>query len=176
MTDNYLFKFYINKDYDLCQQQLKVLLNEECLINIIKGFRIPSAIPRHLINEVYIPIKYDDDLHWVLAVIVLKERCILVYDSISRRIRSGPLSKIQKLDKIFLTYPDISGFLDQKIHTDWSMIEAYRDKMDNPFDVLYVKGIAQQSSGSLDYNLFITAYAEYLSDRLQVPNDGLDAR
>ncbi|PHT69840.1 hypothetical protein T459_24944 [Capsicum annuum] len=84
----------------------------------------------------------------------------------SRRRHSGTSSKIQKLDKILPTYLDMSGFLDQKVRTDWSTIEAYRDKMDNPFDVQYVDGIAQQTTGSLDCGSFVTAYAEYLSDGL----------
>ncbi|PHT83081.1 hypothetical protein T459_11524 [Capsicum annuum] len=46
--------------------------------------------------------------------------------------------------------------------------------MGNPFDVEYVEGIAQQIIGSLDCGLFVAAYTEYLSDGLQVPNDGLD--
>ncbi|PHT66631.1 hypothetical protein T459_31056 [Capsicum annuum] len=91
------------------------------------------------------------------------------------RRHSGSLSEIQKLAKILLTYLDMSGFLDQKVHTDWSTIEAYRDKMANPFDVQYVDGISQQTIGSLNYGPFVFAYAEYLSDGLQVPNDGLDA-
>ncbi|PHT31733.1 hypothetical protein CQW23_28070 [Capsicum baccatum] len=69
----------------------------------------------------------------------------------------------------------MSGFLDQKVCTDWSTIEAYQDKMGNLFDVQYVEGIAQQTIGSLDCGLFVSTYAEYLSDGLQVPNDGLGA-
>ncbi|PHT75653.1 hypothetical protein T459_19175 [Capsicum annuum] len=69
----------------------------------------------------------------------------------------------------------MGGFLDQKVCTDWSTIEAYQNKMANPFDVKYVDGIIQQTIGSLDCGPFVTAYAEYLSDGLQVPNDGLDA-
>ncbi|PHT55108.1 hypothetical protein CQW23_03594 [Capsicum baccatum] len=69
----------------------------------------------------------------------------------------------------------MSGFLDQKVHTNWSMIEAYQDKMGNPFEVQYVEGIVQQTIGNLDCGPFIAAYAEYLRDGLQVPNDGLDA-
>ncbi|PHT41268.1 hypothetical protein CQW23_20122 [Capsicum baccatum] len=88
---------------------------------------------------------------------------------------SRPSSEIQKLAKILPTYLDISGFLDQKIRTDWSTIEAYRDKMANPFDVQYVDGIAQQTIGNLDCGPFVATYAEYLSDGLQVPNDRLDA-
>ncbi|PHU20830.1 hypothetical protein BC332_11981 [Capsicum chinense] len=158
-----------------CQQQLEVFRNEECLINIIKGFSIPAGLPWHLVDEMYIPINCGDEFHWVLAVVVLKERGIRVYDSMSRRRRSGPSSEIQKLAKILSTYLDMSGFLDQKVRTDWSTIEAYRDKMANPFDVQYVDGISQQTISSLDCDPFVAAYAEYLSDGLQVPNDGLDA-
>ncbi|PHT93742.1 hypothetical protein T459_01624 [Capsicum annuum] len=69
----------------------------------------------------------------------------------------------------------MSGFLDQKVRTDWSTIELCRDKMANPFDVQYVDRIAQQTIGSLDCGSFVATYAEYLSDGLQVQNDGLDA-
>ncbi|PHU19978.1 hypothetical protein BC332_11129 [Capsicum chinense] len=47
--------------------------------------------------------------------------------------------------------------------------------MGNPFDV-HVNGIAQKIIDILGCGLFVVAYAEYLSDGLQVPNDGLDAR
>ncbi|PHT43370.1 hypothetical protein CQW23_17395 [Capsicum baccatum] len=59
-----------------CQQQPKVSRNEECLINIIKDFRILDSLPWNLVNEVYIPINCDDEFHWVLAIVVLKERHI----------------------------------------------------------------------------------------------------
>ncbi|PHT99941.1 hypothetical protein BC332_29729 [Capsicum chinense] len=147
----------------------------ECLINIIKGFSIPVVLLWHLVDEVYIPINCGDEFHWVLVVVVLKERRIQVYDSMSRRRCFGPSSEIQKLAKILPTYLDMSGFLDQKIRTDWSTIEAYRDKMANPFDVQHVDGISQQTIGILDCSPFVAAYAEYLSNKLQSPNDGLDA-
>ncbi|PHT94504.1 hypothetical protein T459_02386 [Capsicum annuum] len=111
----------------------------------------------------------------VLAVVILKKRCTRVYNSISRRRRFAPSSKMQKLAKILPTYLDMSGFLDLKVYTDWSTIEAYRDKMGNLYDVEYVEGIAQQPIGSLDCGLFVAAYTEYFSDGLQVPNDELDA-
>ncbi|PHT89970.1 hypothetical protein T459_05083 [Capsicum annuum] len=175
-TGNCLYKVYINNAYDkYCQQQLEVFRNEGCLINIIKDFSILAGLPWHLVDEVYIPINCGDEFHWVLAVVVLKERRIRVYDSMLRRRRSGPSSEIQKLAKILPTYLDMSDFLDQKIRTNWSTIEAYQEKMTNPFDVQYVDGIAQQTIGSLDCGPFVTAYAEYLTDGLQVPNDGLDA-
>ncbi|PHU27320.1 hypothetical protein BC332_05652 [Capsicum chinense] len=122
-----------------CQQQPEVSRNEECLINIIKGFSIPAGLPWHLVDEVYIPINCGDEFHWVLVVVVLKERCIRVYDSILRRRRFGPSSEIQKLIKVLPTYLDMSVFLDQK-----------------------------------ELQSFVAVYAEYLSDELQVPNDGLD--
>ncbi|KAF3678355.1 putative protein EIN4-like [Capsicum annuum] len=136
---------------------------------------IPTGLPWHLVDEVYISINYSNEFHWVSIVIVLKERRIRVYDSMSQRRRSGSSSEIQKMAKILPTYLDMSGFLDQKVRTNWSTIEAYRDKMANTFDVQYINRIAQQIIGSLDCGLFVVAYTEYLSDGLQVPNDGLDA-
>ncbi|PHT52841.1 hypothetical protein CQW23_07303 [Capsicum baccatum] len=135
-----------------------------------------TSIMPTIVDEMYIPINYGDEFHWVLAVIVLNERCIRDYDSMLQRRRFGSSSEIQKLAKILPSYHDMNGFLDQKVRTDWLTIEAYRDKMANPFDVQYIDGIAQQTIGSLDCGPFVAAYAEYLSDGLQVPNDGLDAR
>ncbi|PHT81525.1 hypothetical protein T459_14540 [Capsicum annuum] len=157
------------------QQQPEVSQNEECLINIIKGFSIPADLPWYLVDGVYIPINYGDEFHWVLAIVILKERRIRIYDSMSQRRRSGPSSKIQKLAKILPTNLDISDFLDQKVHTGWSTIEIYRNKMGNPFDVQYIEGIAKKIIGSLDCGVFVDAYAKYLSDGLQVPNGELDA-
>ncbi|PHT53011.1 hypothetical protein CQW23_07473 [Capsicum baccatum] len=108
-----------------------------------------SGLPWHLVDEVYIPINYGNEFHWVLAVVVLKERRIRVYDLMSRRRHSEPSSEIQKLSKTLPTYPDMSGFLDQMVRTDWSTIEAYKDKMGNPFDVQYIEGIDQQTICSL---------------------------
>ncbi|PHU13352.1 hypothetical protein BC332_14557 [Capsicum chinense] len=155
--------FYLMSQPQTCwnDEQPKFSQNEECLINIIKGFSIPAGLPWHLIDEVYIPINCGDESHWVLAVVILKERRIRVYDSMSRRRRSGPSSEIQKLAKILPTYLDISVFLDQKVRIDWSTIEAYRDKMANLFDVQYVNGIAQQTIGSLDCGPFVATYAEF---------------
>ncbi|KAF3650538.1 hypothetical protein FXO38_17107 [Capsicum annuum] len=119
------------------------------LNQIIKGFSIPAGLPWNLVDEVYIPKNYGDEFHWVLVVVILKERNIQVYDLMLQRRHYGPSSEIQKLTKILLTYLDMSGFLDQKVHNDWSMIEAYRDKIGNPFDVEYVEGIAQYPIGSL---------------------------
>ncbi|PHT67244.1 hypothetical protein T459_26731 [Capsicum annuum] len=168
-----LLKHHAGRYY---QQQPKVSQNEERLINIIKDLRIPTGLPWHLVDEVYIPINCGDEFHWVLVVVVLKERRILVYDLMSRRRHLGLSSEIQKMAKILPTYLDMSGFLNQKVRTDWSTIKAYQDKMANPFDVQYVDGIAQQTIGSLDCGPFVVAYAEYLTDGLQLPNDGLDAR
>ncbi|PHT35315.1 hypothetical protein CQW23_27115 [Capsicum baccatum] len=127
------------------------------------------------VDEVYIPINCGDEFHWVLVVVVLKVRPIRVYDSMSQRRHFGPLSEIQKLTKLLPTYLDMSDFLDKKIHNGWSTIEAYRDKMGNFFDVQYVEGIVQQTIGNLDCGPFVAAYAEYLSDELQIPNDELYA-
>ncbi|PHU09504.1 hypothetical protein BC332_21364 [Capsicum chinense] len=125
-----------------------------------EGFNISDEAPKKLIQLI------NDYLEWIVDGI-LKHYAI--------RRHFGPSSEIQKLAKILPTYLDMDGFLDQKVRTDLSTIEVYQDKMANLFDVQYVDRIAQQPIGSLDCGPFFAAYAEFLSDGLQVPNDGLDA-
>ncbi|PHT48542.1 hypothetical protein CQW23_12750 [Capsicum baccatum] len=161
---------------DEAPKKLTQLINgySEWIVDGLLKHHADSWLPWHLVDELYIPINCGDEFHWALAVVILKQRRIRVYDSMSQRRRFRPSSEIQELAKLLPTYLDMSGFLDQKVRSDWSTIEAYRDKMNIPFDVQYVEVIAQKTIGSLDCNLFVAAYVEYLSDGLQVPNDGLD--
>ncbi|KAF3619173.1 hypothetical protein FXO38_33048 [Capsicum annuum] len=125
---------------------MKVASVERSIFEIMQGLCIPAGIPWHLIDEVYVPINCKELFHWVLAVIVLKERCIRVYDSM-------------------------------KGHRDWSLLDIYKEKSDqHAFDVHIVDEIVQQSSGTLDCRLFVAAYAEFLSDRHQIPSSEFDPK
>ncbi|KAF3684392.1 hypothetical protein FXO37_01347 [Capsicum annuum] len=63
-------------------------------------------------------------------------------------------------------------------------LEAYIDKMskvagdlnETPFDAEYVEDISQQASESLNCGVFLTAYAEFFSDQIQIPPSNLDAK
>ncbi|KAF3661553.1 hypothetical protein FXO37_12891 [Capsicum annuum] len=120
-----------------------------------EGFNISNEAPKKLTQLI------NDYSEWII-------------DGLLKHHARRPSSEIQKLAKILPTYLDMSSFLDQKVRTDWSTIEAYRDKMANLFDVQYIDGIFQQTIGK-DCGPFVAAYVEYLSDGLQVPNDELDA-
>ncbi|KAF3630336.1 hypothetical protein FXO38_27227 [Capsicum annuum] len=122
-----------------------------------EGFNISDEAPKKLTKLI------NDYSEWIV-------------DGLLKHHVGRPSSEIQKLFKILSTYLDMSGFSDKMIHTDWSTIEAYWDKIGNPFDIQYVKGISQQTIGSLNCGLFVAAYAEYLIEGLRVPNDGLDVR
>ncbi|KAG5591100.1 hypothetical protein H5410_041614 [Solanum commersonii] len=68
-TTDCFFKIYIEK--------ANVVHYEKNIVNIIKGyFSITAGLPWHMTDEVYIPVNCNDEFHWVLTVIVLKERCI----------------------------------------------------------------------------------------------------
>ncbi|PHT59485.1 hypothetical protein CQW23_01848 [Capsicum baccatum] len=94
--------------------------------------------------------------------------------SIEKRKFATPLSFSCTLDQCTRTTGERHEL--KKVRTDWSLIKAYRDKMGNLFDVEYAERISQQLFDSLDCGIFVVAYAEYLSDGLQVSNDGLDVR
>ncbi|PHT94344.1 hypothetical protein T459_02226 [Capsicum annuum] len=86
--------------------------------DLLKHFSTLAGLPWHLVDEVYIPINCGDEFHRVLAVVILKERHIRVYDSIWGRRCSASLSEKQKMAKILPIYLDMSGFFDQKYLSD----------------------------------------------------------
>ncbi|PHT98187.1 hypothetical protein BC332_32859 [Capsicum chinense] len=122
-----------------------VASNEGALINIIKGFNIPAVLPWHLVDEVYVPVNCDGNFHWVLAVISLKKRCIRVYDSMLSSQPREPSHEIKRLSVMLPTYISYSGLLENTEKTVW------------------------------DCGIFVAAYAEFLSDQMQIPSSNLDA-
>ncbi|PHU00992.1 hypothetical protein BC332_30779 [Capsicum chinense] len=72
--------------------------------------------------------------------------------------------------------------VDEIERTDWSTLEAYKGKLaqqiglfnEIPFDVDYVQNIPHQVSNSLDCGVFVSAYAEILSEGQQVHSCGFD--
>ncbi|KAH0666441.1 hypothetical protein KY285_027647 [Solanum tuberosum] len=70
-----------------------------------------------------------------------------------------------------------SGFFDKTGRTDWTSMEAYKDKEtgdllgpQQSFEVEYAQGIMQQQSNSLDCGMYVVAFAEYLSDEINIPS------
>ncbi|KAF3675116.1 hypothetical protein FXO38_04889 [Capsicum annuum] len=97
--------------------------------------------------------------------------------------KKEPLIEIQKLAVILPTYLSDNGFYDKTERTDWPSLKAYKGKINQqtglinkiPFDVDYVQNIPQQAYDSLDCGVFVCAYAEILSEGLQVHSCGFDA-
>ncbi|XP_016571132.2 uncharacterized protein LOC107869067 [Capsicum annuum] len=157
--------------------------NEIATTNIINRFCIPADLPWHLGVEVYVPINCGKEHHWVLAVIVLKERTIRVYDSLSSKKKSEPPTEIRKLAPMLPTYLLDSGVFEKTERIDWSTLKAYEGKLGlqtgkishNSFEVEYVQNIPQQASDSLNCGVFVSAYAEILSEGQEVQSCEFEA-
>ncbi|KAF3674360.1 hypothetical protein FXO38_05263 [Capsicum annuum] len=146
--------------------------NKNAVNNIIKEFSIPAGFAWHLVDEVYVPMNCNQNFHWVLAVIALKDRRIRIYDSLSNLKNMDSSSEIQKLAVMLPTS-----------RTDWSNLDAYRRKVSdtahllntNLFEVEYVQNITQQDCNSLDCEIFVAGYAEYISEGMSVPSVDFEA-
>ncbi|KAH0739651.1 hypothetical protein KY290_038356 [Solanum tuberosum] len=191
-TVNCLFKSYIDIVYkryhcspaddtfstqEHIDRGVMVSAYERSITDIISGFSIPAALPWHLVDEVYIPVNCGEDFHWVLAVVVLKERLIRVYDSSMVSRKKVYAKEIKKLSIMLPNYLHDSGFFDKTGRTDWASMEAYKDKEtgellgpQHSFEVEYVQDIMQQQSDSLDCGMYVAAFAEYLSDEISIPS------
>uniref|UniRef100_M1D9V7 Ulp1 protease family, C-terminal catalytic domain containing protein n=1 Tax=Solanum tuberosum TaxID=4113 RepID=M1D9V7_SOLTU len=144
--------------------------NEYKTVGTIKGFGIPVGLSWHLTDEVYVPVNCNGECHWILAVIVLKEQCIKVYDSMSSSRTNRKLcAEIQKLSTMLPKFLESSRFFEQKDRTNWSVLESYQGKnKSHPFEVIHVTGNAQQASNSL-YELTV----KYLLDPLSPKTNNL---
>ncbi|KAF3657253.1 hypothetical protein T459_32032 [Capsicum annuum] len=197
-TTRCFFKSYVEKTHtryypakpvvELSTQQdytesIVVGKNEDSIANIIHGFCMPAGLSWYMVDEVYVPINCGKEFYWVLTVIVLKERLICVYDSLSSKRKKEPHIEIQKLAVMLPTYLSDNGFYDKTERTNWPALEVYKGKIaqqtglvhEISFDVDYVQNILQQASNSLDCGVFVYAYAEILSEGLQVHSCGFDA-
>ncbi|KAG5631144.1 hypothetical protein H5410_002861, partial [Solanum commersonii] len=158
-TTNYFCTTYIDNASVVPEYENKI-------VGTIKGFGIP--------DEVYVPVNCNGEFHWVLTVVVLKERCIKVYDLMSSsRTNKKLCSEIQKLSTLLPKYLESSGFFYQKDRTNWSVLESYQGKnKSHPFeaDMLLVLPNKQEI---VYCGLFVAAYARFLSDRVLVPSYGI---
>ncbi|KAF3674705.1 hypothetical protein FXO38_05090 [Capsicum annuum] len=55
-------------------------------------------------------------------------------------------------------------------NNEYKMSKVAGDLNETPFDVEYIEDISQQVSGSLDCGVFVAAYAEFLSNQMQIPS------
>ncbi|PHT55462.1 hypothetical protein CQW23_03948 [Capsicum baccatum] len=144
---------------------------------------MPSGLPWHQVDEVYVPINCNENFHWVLAVISLKDRRICICDSLSRQRNTESITEIHKLAKMLPTYLFDNKFYDETSSIDWPNLETYRDKItqttqilnEHSFDVGYVQHIMKQECDSMDCGVFVVGYVEYLSEEINVPSDGFEA-
>uniref|UniRef100_M1BE06 Ulp1 protease family, C-terminal catalytic domain containing protein n=1 Tax=Solanum tuberosum TaxID=4113 RepID=M1BE06_SOLTU len=191
-TCNCLFKSYINNAYkryycsptdDTLRTQEHipradvVSVYERSIKDVINEYFVPAALPWHLVDEVYISINCDEEFHWVLVMVVLRERLIRVYDSSLGSRKKVQSDEIKQLSIILPNYLQDSEFFDKIDRIDWAALNAYKDNKigellgpQRPFEVEFGRDIMQQGSDSLDCRTYVAAFAEFLSDEMKVPS------
>ncbi|KAG5604478.1 hypothetical protein H5410_025970 [Solanum commersonii] len=123
-------------------------------------------------------IKYViNEFHWVLAVVVLRNQLIRVYDSNLETRNKSQYDEIKQLSIILPNYLHDSGLFDKIDRIDWATLDAYKDnkigELLGPqylFEVEFARGIMQQKSDSLDRGTYVAAFAEFLSNEIKVPS------
>nr|XP_033508564.1 uncharacterized protein LOC108942888 [Nicotiana tomentosiformis] len=178
-TVDCIFKTRIAEIFDRyadTDSNANVAKEEYVVCEYIRGYRLLANVPWHTVDNVLIAVNLKDKLHWILAVVSFKERCIKVYDSYRSSGHDAYVgSEIDKLAKLVPLYLSINGFYRDKQGIDWSHDSAYSDKAQtDPFDVVFISNLPQAKFGSMDCGLHVAAYAEYLSTFGLVPKTIFD--
>ncbi|KAG5601685.1 hypothetical protein H5410_033055 [Solanum commersonii] len=161
-TTNCFFKTYIDNASVVPEYKNKI-------VGTIKGFGIPTGLPWHLTDEVYVLINCNRDFHWVLAIVVLKERHIKVYDSMSSSRTNRKLcAQIQKLSTMLPKYLESSRFLSKKTKPTGQFLNLTGARTNLTHSKSYMLLVLPNKQAIV---FFVAAYAEFLSDGLQIPSD-----
>ncbi|PHT50412.1 hypothetical protein CQW23_10159 [Capsicum baccatum] len=130
---------------------------------------MPSGLPWHQVDEVYVPINYNEKFPWVLAVFALKDRRIRVYDSLSSLRNIESINEINKLAAMLPTYLSDNRFFKEISRTDWVNLEEYKDKITQKTQFLNEHPFEVEDCG-----VFVAGYAEYLSEGMNVSSDDFE--
>ncbi|XP_069148983.1 uncharacterized protein [Solanum lycopersicum] len=109
------------------------------------------------------------------SVVSVHERLIRVFDSsISTRKQTIP-HEIKMLSKMLPSYLLDSGFFEENERTKFANCQAYKDNNNGsllepqvPFMIKFAQDIPTQESDSLDCRLYVTAFADYISDQINI--------
>ncbi|KAF3626639.1 hypothetical protein FXO37_30288 [Capsicum annuum] len=127
-----------------------------------EGYEISDDMPSSIIEE------YKK---WVLeAVIALEDKRICVYDSLSNLRNMDSSLEIQKLEVMLPTFLSDSEIFEQTSRKDWPNLDAYRDKLSDTTQLLNTNSFEVEDCG-----VFVTGYAEYISEGMSVPSVGFEA-
>uniref|UniRef100_A0A3Q7G5J1 Ubiquitin-like protease family profile domain-containing protein n=1 Tax=Solanum lycopersicum TaxID=4081 RepID=A0A3Q7G5J1_SOLLC len=111
-------------------------------------------------------------LHWILIVISFNDRCIKVYDSIKNSLHhSIVVNHIKKYAQLIPMYLVKSDFYLKK-GVDIASHHRYQGHtIYDSFEIVYVEDLPQQPAASLDCGVYVASYAEFLSERKDIPAD-----
>ncbi|KAF3641719.1 hypothetical protein T459_19179 [Capsicum annuum] len=116
----------------------------------------------------------NQNFHWVLAIIALKDRRIRVYDSLSNIRNMDSSIEIQKLAVMLPIFLSDSEFFEQTSRTDWPNLDAYRDKLSDTTQLMNTNSF-EVPIHLRDCEVFVVGYAEYISEGMSVPIVGFEA-
>ncbi|MCD7470470.1 hypothetical protein HAX54_010373 [Datura stramonium] len=148
---------------------------KDLMCEYINGYRLYDSIPWYTVDNIFIPINVKNKLHWVLAVLSLRDRCIYVYDFlISADHDVAVKHEIDKLSQLLPIYLSTMDFYQNKGITSSTHPRYNIQKPLDSFEVMYVDNISQQRNGSMDCGLFVDAYTKILSGGEGIPNSNID--
>ncbi|KAF3672369.1 hypothetical protein FXO38_06142 [Capsicum annuum] len=148
--------------YSLDDPILNAEGHEYHLNEYINRFCMHAIVPRHTVDNIFIPVNVKDRDHWVLVVLSFSERYIFIYNSYEFSDHYAVvLAEIEKLAKIIPLCLKACNFYKNK-DIDLDNHPRYKDKdMLDLFDVLFVDDLPQQPSESLSFRRSFELQRQY---------------
>ncbi|PHT26508.1 hypothetical protein CQW23_33882 [Capsicum baccatum] len=112
---------------------------------------------------------HDENVRTMKVASVERSICEIMQGLCIPAGNRGHVDEIKKLAEMLSTYLTISKFFEKKDCTDWSLLDAYKEKMDQHVFNVHI-------ADELCNNQAVHSYAEFLSDRHQIPSSEFDPK
>ncbi|PON95154.1 Ulp1 protease family, C-terminal catalytic domain containing protein [Trema orientale] len=149
---------------------------EHVVAEYMSGYKMHCNTCWLNVDHVLIPIYMEEEKHWVLGHLSLRDRCIYVYNSLHSENIDERVEKALEPFCVLLPYfLSLIGFFDSQKDIDFESGSYAKRDVSHPLQIVIVGGLPIQTN-NFDSGLFILTFAEYLihGKAAEIPRNNFD--
>ncbi|KAF4393338.1 hypothetical protein F8388_023142 [Cannabis sativa] len=143
-TDSIFYKV-VRTTYESYLANDNNVINQESIIaKYMSGQSLSCSIPRYYLDHVAIPAHVTDEVHYILAHFNIRERCLVLYNSITLKVNKEPVDKtVTTFSVLIPLFMECIGFYNTRADIDFNQ-GPYAVARSNPLAIKFAKGVPQQ--------------------------------
>ncbi|KAF4402104.1 hypothetical protein G4B88_017616 [Cannabis sativa] len=159
-TDSIFYKV-VRTTYESYLADGSNVINQETIIaKYMSGQSLSCSVSWYYLDHVAIPGHVTDEVHYILAHFNIRERCLVVYNSMIPKVNKKPVEKtVTTFSVLIHLFMECIGFYNTRAGIDFNQ-GPYAVARSHPLAVKFAKGVPQQED--CDCGAFVIAFADHI--------------